>query len=179
MNEPQAVSQAEFARILGVQRSYVTALKQAGRLVMNAIGNVLVEESKRRIAETGDPNRDDVKERHAENRGEATAEAGDRKGKTERDYKADRMKYDALSARLEYERAIGKLVEKADVEAAVADIVTAFRQGLENMPHRTAPELVGKDLDAIRVTLKIEIHGLLAEMERGFSKQLKEMGSME
>ena len=55
-----AVTQSEFARILGVGRSYVTALKKADRLVLNAIGNVLVEESKKRIAETADPNRDDV-----------------------------------------------------------------------------------------------------------------------
>ena len=45
-----AVTQAEFARHIGVARSYVTALKKADRLVLNAIGNVLVEESKKRIA---------------------------------------------------------------------------------------------------------------------------------
>ena len=60
MTEPTAVTQAEFARILKVARSYVTALKKADRLVLNAIGNVLVDESIKRIAETSDPNRDDV-----------------------------------------------------------------------------------------------------------------------
>lgn len=191
MNEPQAVTQAEFARILGVQRSYVTALKKAGRLVLNAIGNVLVEESKRRIAETGDPNRDDVAARHAAARGQEVAVDGGKREETDdepeadggsHDYQKSRAKkehYLAEQARIEFEQRTGKLVEKADVEAAVADIVTAFRQGLENMPHRTAPELVGKDLDAIRALLKLEIHGALADMEREFSKRLKQIGEEE
>ena len=59
------------------------------------------------------------------------------------------------------------------------DVVTAIRQAIENMPHRTAPELVGKDLDAIRATLKQEIHGALADMEREFSKRLNQRGSEE
>lgn len=62
----EAVTQAEFARRLDVDKSYVTRLKQAGRLVLNDAGNkVLVEESLQRIKETADPNRDDVAMRHA------------------------------------------------------------------------------------------------------------------
>ena len=72
-----AVTQAEFARHIGVARSYVTALKKADRLVLNAIGNVLVEESKKRIAETADPNRDDVAARHAEARGELVGQGNE------------------------------------------------------------------------------------------------------
>ncbi len=64
-------------------------------------------------------------------------------------------------------------------EGAIADVVTAFRQRLENMPHRIAPEIVGKDLDAIRATLKQEVFGALAEMEREFSKHIEQMGSEE
>jgi len=41
-----AVSQAEFARMNGWDRSYVTRLKQAGRLVMTADGRVDVEASR-------------------------------------------------------------------------------------------------------------------------------------
>ena len=55
---PAAVTQAEFARHLGVGRSYVTALKKAGRLVMDADGRVLVEESMASLARsTGAPER--------------------------------------------------------------------------------------------------------------------------
>lgn len=190
MNEPQAVTQAEFARHIGVQRSYVTALKKAGRLVLNPIGNVLVEESKRRIAETGDPNRDDVAARHAAARGQEVAvdrreseeTGGDPESAGSPNYQDARARKETAAAdiaEMERDKLRGLLVEKVEVEAAVADIVTAFRQGLENMPHRTAPELVGKDLDAIRATLKLEIHGSLAEMEREFAKRLKQMGDQE
>lgn len=182
-----AVTQAEFARHIGVARSYVTALKKADRLVLNAIGNVLVEESKKRIAETADPNRDDVAARHATARSDATVNP-EKEPKTEdeinssHDYQKSRAQkehYAAEQARLDYERAIGKVVEKADAAAAIEDVTSIIRQALENMPHRTAPELVGKDLDAIRATLKQEIHNALAEMEREFSKRIEQMGSEE
>jgi len=182
-----AVTQAEFARLIGVGRSYVTALKKADRLVLNAIGNVLVEESKKRIAETSDPNRDDVAARHAAARQEAPIETdNDDKPEDEtpggHDYhkaRAQKEHYFAEQARIDYERAIGKLIEKSDVAAAIEDVTSVIRQVLENMPHRTAPELVGKDLDAIRATLKQEVHNALADMEREFSKRLERMGSEE
>ena len=182
-----AVTQAEFARQIGVARSYVTALKKADRLVLNAIGNVLVEESKKRIAETADPNRDDVSARHAVARGDSTVNP-ENKPKTEdetpggHDYhkaRAQKEHYFAEQARIDYERAIGKLIEKADAAAAIEDVTSVIRQALENMPPRTAPELVGKDLDAIRATLKQEIHNALADMEREFSKRIEQMGSEE
>ena len=188
MTEPTAVTQAEFARILKVARSYVTALKKADRLVLNAIGNVLVDESIKRIAETSDPNRDDVRHRHASAR-QAVApvdpdddKADDADTPAGHDYQKSRAQkehYLAEQARIQFERDISKLVEKSEVEGAVADLVTAFRQHLENLPHRTAPELVGKDLDVIRATLKQEIHGALADMEREFTKRLNQMGSEE
>jgi len=186
-----AVTQAEFARLLGVGRSYITALKKADRLVLNAIGNVLVEESRQRIIETADPSRDDVVQRWAHARGkpvEVGQEAddeGDEKDEgrpSGHDYQKSRAQkehYLAEQARIQFERDISKLVEKSEVDAAVADVVTAFRQRLENLPHRTAPELVGKDLDAIRAILKQEVHGALGEMEREFSKRIDQLRSDE
>lgn len=187
------VTQAEFARLLGISRSYVTALKKADRLVMNAIGNVLVEESRQRIAATSDPNRDDVAARWASQRitpisiktppvdqieddGAESIHAG---GHDYHKARAQKEHFLAEQARIDFERAIGKLVERADVDAAIADVVTTFRQRMENLPHRTAPELVGKDLDAIRAMLKQEVHGALVEMEREFSRQLSEIGETE
>lgn len=186
-----AVTQAEFARLIGVARSYVTALKKADRLVLNAIGNVMVEESRQRIIETADPNRDDVVQRWAHARGnpvEGEQEADDEGDEKDEgrpaghDYQKSRAQkehYLAEQARIQFERAIGKLVEESEVDDAVADVVTALRQRLENLPHRTAPELVGKDLDAIRATLKQDIRGALAELERDFSKRIDQLGSDE
>ena len=52
-----AVSQSEFATLLGKDKSYVTRLKQAGRLVLTADGQVEVEKSQTLIAATADPSR--------------------------------------------------------------------------------------------------------------------------
>jgi len=174
-----AVTQAEFARMQNRHRSYVTQLKKADRLVM--VGELVdVEASRARIFDTSDPNREDVKERCEEERtGQKVTVNDEFASKTERELKSERMKYDALSAKMEYERAIGKLIEKADASAAIEDVTSVIRQALENLPHRTAPELVGKDLDGIRATLKQEVHAALADMEREFTKRLNQMGSEE
>ena len=182
-----AVTQAEFARLIGVGRSYVTALKKADRLVINEIGNVLVEESKKRIAETADPNRDDVRERFVAERGQPVAVDAPEIEETEEqptgpdDQRARAKKeyFLAEQARIAFERDIGKLIAKADVERAIEDVISAIRQTIENLPHRTAPELVGKDLDAIRATLKQEVHAALSNMDKEFSKRLSQMGSEE
>lgn len=183
------VSQSQFARLIGVARSYVTALKKAGRLVMDETGNnVLVAESKRRIAETADPNRDDVRTRWADQREETAAVDAEETAKTEdespsgHDYqkaRAQKEHYFAEQARIDFERAIGKLVERSEVEAAIEDVTSVIRQALEQMPHRTAPELVGKSLDQIRASLKQDIHAALSEMEREFTKRLNLIGSEE
>lgn len=179
------VTQAEFARMEGKARSYITALKKSGRLVM-AGDLVDVEASRARIVGSADPNRDDVAQRWAEQRTPASTvnpeNAENSKDKIGNSYQAARAvkeKFAAMTAKMEYERAIGKLVEKADAAAAIEDVTSVIRQSLENMPHRTAPELVGKDLDAIRATLKQEIHNALADMEREFSKRIDLMGSEE
>lgn len=61
----EPMSQAEFARRAGYAKSYVTALKQAGRLVMTADGRVDAAASVARIEATRDPNRDDLESRRA------------------------------------------------------------------------------------------------------------------
>lgn len=175
------VSQAEFARMEGNNRSYITALKTAGRLVMTADGKVDVEASRAKIAATADPNRDDVGKRWADTREPAQEEAraADKIGSSYQTARAVKEKFAAMTAKLDYERAIGKMIEKAEVASAIEDVTSVIRQTLENLPHRTAPELVGKDLDAIRATLKQEVHGALADMEREFTKRLNQMGSEE
>ena len=63
----ERLTQAAFARHIGVHRSHVTRLRQAGRLAMDG-KHVLVDASIARIAQTAG-NRDDVVARHAEARG--------------------------------------------------------------------------------------------------------------
>lgn len=201
------ISQAEFARQIGVAKSWVTALKTAGRLVLAADGKVDAAASIARIAATGDPNRDDVARRHAAARARhesgpahpqasptdqapskapsdqappaAALDTPDEVGNTYQAARAVKEKYAAMTARLEYQRAAGKVIDRDAVAAAIEDIVIALRQGLEQQPYRLAPELVGQDLDSIRSTLKREITAVLAAMSKDFHSRLQQIAGQQ
>lgn len=68
-------SKSAFARRLGVAPSYVTKLKDEGRIVV-VDGQIEVEASLARMEATKDPNRDDVRQRHAKARDAKRLEAG-------------------------------------------------------------------------------------------------------
>lgn len=183
-----AVTQAEFARLEGKARSYITALKKAGRLVMTADDLVDLEASRALIAATADPGRDDVAARHAAARGEtptppekhaANSADTEKLGNSYAAARAVKEKYAAMTAKMEYERASGKLIEREAVAAAVEDIMTTVRQHFEQQPHRVAPMLIGLDLDAIRAILKQETNGVLAEMVKEFGKRLRQIAGEE
>lgn len=199
----EPMSQAEFARRAGYAKSYVTALKQAGRLVMTADGRVDAAASVARIEATRDPSRDDLESRRAGRlaalqapaapaaeparaEGAAPAEkpavagAGAAADRSEvvcsyQDARALKERYAALSARLEYERAAGIMIEREAVAEAVTDVVISIRQTLEQMPHSVAPELVGCDLDTIRARLKREIAAALADLARQMRERLQQI----
>lgn len=174
----KALKQIEFAKLLGVSRSYVTELKKNGRLVMTQNNLVDVEASQIRIQETADPNRDDVTQRHAAAKGRAETE----KKKRERDPnhvtfsdgRAKEQHYKALQAEIDYKKTIGELVPMQDMKMAVTDMVMTFRQQLENLPHQLAPELVGKDHDFIRIVLKQRVHDALSDLERACSEKINQ-----
>jgi hypothetical protein len=154
---PKAVSQAEFARLIGVGRSYVTALKKAGRLVTDIEGRVLVEESKASLARsTGAPERAAVvTELYQDNR-------------DKKDH------YAAELARLDYEERCGSLMIAADVLTVVAGAATILRNRLETLPHILAPQLaVVSDEQQIMALLADQVETLLAELADEFGKLAK------
>lgn len=82
MKQPEKKTRKEFAEMNGWSPSYVTKLSQAGRLVFTDDNKmVLVEASLEKIAETKDPNRDDVVKRHAENVNAPHQQAVERKSR--------------------------------------------------------------------------------------------------
>lgn len=176
------LNQSDFAKHIGVNKSYITQLKKEGRLIMAKTGGVDVQASINKIKETADPNRDDVSSRHAEKR-MAIVELEVKPKKTVKEKtssevtfseaRAKEQHFKSLQAELEYQKAISEVVSTQEMRSAVGDVVTTFRQSLENIPHRTAPQLVGKELDFIRATLKQEISLALNEMERNFDEKLK------
>lgn len=191
-----AVTQADLARHLGTTRSYITALKAADRLVCLDGGKIDLEASLTRIEATRDPQRQDVSERHASARAglllaqsqavesvtQPPPAADDPDDAANHSYQAARAvkeKYAAKQARLEYERAIGKLIERDAVAAAIDDVMTIVRQSLEQQPHRLAPQLIEQPIDTVRAILKREIRDILGEMAREFSSRLQELSGEE
>lgn len=169
------VTQAEFARLQGWAKSYVTALKKEGRLVMND-GLVDVAASRARILETADPEKAAVAERHAAARaGTADPLAGedddDEQVATKRvDYQEAKARKEIANARLaemEVERESGKLVEAAMISAALADAGATLRSTLSNLPAIVAPMLATlSDETQIRLVLDEHIEQALSDLSQ-------------
>lgn len=143
-------TQAAFAARNGWAKSYVTQLKQDGRLVMAMDGSVDVEASLARIAATEDPSKAGVAARHAK----ARAGGGDGQGKDEKQeevmekvgasfklWQARKMKADAEMAEQERDRRAGILVPREAAEYAIDDVAAGVRASMENLPGRWAPIL--------------------------------------
>ena len=152
-----AVRQSEFARIIGCGRSYVAALKKAGRLVMTDDGLVLVEESKASIARSnGAPERAAV----------VPQEFGDARSRREH--------IEAELKQIELDEKRGRLVVAAEVVAVVADVSTTLRAQLESMPDRLAPMLATvTDEQQIRAVLADEVEMVLSGMADRFNEMAR------
>lgn len=164
------ITRAEFARQMGVNKSTVTRWAEKGQIVLSGSG-VDVEASRQRLHETGGA-RPDVANRHAVARGKAVgavetpapptppSSTEDKVGNSYQAARAVKEKYAALAAKLDYERSLGNLIPKDDVDTALRSLGASVRAKLDVLPDQLAPILVAvTDLD--------EIHALLAEHCRG------------
>jgi hypothetical protein len=127
-----SVNQAEFAALMGWSGPYVTKLKKAGRLVMTAAGQVDVEASKVRIAETRDPSRDDVVSRRPVPAPVQVAVEPDDKDiivdfQTARAIKEN---YLARQAKIDYEERTGKLVDAEKLAQAQFELARQVRDSM-------------------------------------------------
>lgn len=158
-------SKSAFARRLGVAPSYVTKLAQAGRLIV-IDGQIEVETSLALIETTKDPNRDDVRQRHAQARDEkrqgrpaAVPPASEPKRPTKeapqpaaqpmlkaasafREARADRTHYQARTVEMRVAHSQGKLVDVAVIRQCAANDGAMLRNLMENLPDAGAPRLV-------------------------------------
>ncbi len=147
---------AEFARHLGVRPSYITELRKAGRLVLTDDGKaVKLAESLALIDSTRDPSRGGVAARHAAARGHEVNTSSEPEHTDDDDRaaavaaasndhgfqkaKAINERYKAMTAKVEYERLIGRLAPVDQIEAAAAELVTSLRRRLEGMGAVLAP----------------------------------------
>lgn len=179
-------TQSEFAALIGKHKSYVTRLKQAGRLVLTADGLVDVEKSKAMIAATADPSRNAaVEARAAPNR--AGMEASSLADTSLPDvapatnsrahYKMLAVGYEnkivklamALERRLRYQR------EAARREPRV--VGEMLRAAIERMIDQTAARLtVVRDSDQRRALIAAETRKIKRVVRVEFVRALRSMG---
>lgn len=185
--EQTIMSQTDFAQHLGVQKSYVTQLKKAGRLVMAADGRrVDVVASLARIEATRSPDKAAVAARHAAARGDDRPEQEGEPDEPEADadarpdYQAARARREAANAELaeiELAERAGKLVEVARVESVLADALTTLRTGLESMGVLLSPQLAHEsDPHEIRQIIDDHVHAALSELSARFLEQSRRAG---
>jgi hypothetical protein len=165
-------TQAAFARRLGVTRSYVNKLKDAGRLVITENSLVDVESSLASIQATQDPSKPSHVLPPANQETAAQENVDGRMSyQTARTVKE---KYAALAAKLSYEQSCGQLLVAADVMAVIADAAVTLRTRFESFPDLLAPQLATlSDEQQIRVMLAEEVEILLADVSAHFGKIAK------
>lgn len=180
MSDRQLLTQKEFALQQGWAQSYVTQLKQAGRLVI-VDGKVDVAASLRRIADTADHNRDDVAQRHAANRQakvnnpEPTAD-DDRVAAAFRINRARKMQHDADKAGLEAEQLAGRLVDRQDVEFVMDDLAALLSALLDNLPGQLAPVVFPiKTLEETHDAIEEAAQGIIDTLQAALRKKSREM----
>jgi hypothetical protein len=172
----------EFADLLGVKPSYVTKLKQHDRLVITHDGLVDVEASRQRIEATKDPNRDDVRARHAaareQNGGVSTppapespappadpARGAEAISASFQKSRALGEHFAAKTRALEFLKEVGEVVELAVVRDEVENILAITRAAFDNLPSQLAPQLATMtDETAIDRAIQDQLETILGEL---------------
>lgn len=174
----------QFSKWYSCSKSGVTHFKDNDQLVYADNGLIEFELSAKRIKETSDPNRDDVRIRHAKNRAtkKSVSVPADKESpqidseleETEpsfQDSRAMKEKYLALQAKTDYEKSRGLLVERAEVERDFIRIATIMRSAFERMPDFLAAEFATEDdQNRIRAMLTEEIEAALRQGADQISK---------
>ena len=175
------LKQNDFAKQLGVKPSYVVQLKSAGRLVIND-GMVDVDASLKLIAETADPDKVGVVERHAQEReqklnGMPSPTLDEMTGKAGSAYqqaRAMKEKYFAMGAKIAYEKEVGLLLVASEVRFAVADGDTILCNRIESMFYALAPQLADeRDEGKILAMMLDHWEVIRADLSRTFNEMAK------
>lgn len=171
-------TQTAFAERIGVAKSYVTRLKQLGRLVLAENGLVDVEASLARLKETQDPAKpshialSDTPGKPDEQPLVAPPEDAPAEGAMNyQQARAVKEKYQALSAKLEYEQSCAQLLRADDVAAVIARVAVTLRTRFESFPDLLAPQLAEiRDEQQIRSLLADQVEILLSDLSAQFAK---------
>lgn len=189
---PATMKRREFARHLGCKPGYVTQLDREGRLVLTEDGrHVRVAESIRLIADTRDPSRQGVRDRHAVARKNVEVPSSPSNGNSDAGSELDDLpanphasrrakaladKEEALARKALREEQIelGQLLPTEQVRSALADAVTGLRSRLEMLPATMTPTLAANtDEGEVKVLLRDAIEQALHELEQKFGRIAK------
>jgi hypothetical protein len=184
---------SEFARHIKRSPSYVTKLKQAGRLVL-VENEVDVAASIRRIEQTESGRRPDVGERHSQNRGAPPpgpidagpmAPAGpeplpDDAAPTigSRAYweRVDREEI-ARMRQMDRRKMEGELVDRADVDFVLNDYGATLRGLLERLADRLSPQVYPlKTLEETHAGITEAVEELQRELAETMKRRVEGMG---
>jgi len=165
------MSQSEFARHINQSRQHVSALKQAGRLVL--VGDKVDAEQSKELIKNTAGNRDDVKARYSESK---KSRSDEKEQFSETIKEAQRVKVMAESRRvaaiadkeeMERDKLAGELIAREDVDASMKFIGASVRSLLDVFPDQVAPVLAPiNDIN--------ECHALLTEQCRNVLVRLGE-----
>lgn len=177
---PELVSQAEFARRMGVNKSTVTRWVQNGRITLTGDGRVDVDQASRERTASESP-----MPHHQARKAQIDAEkaqpaqpdaqpADPMAGAGQVQRLGAALKVETLKlqkakremAELELDKIAGTLVERQVVDAVLEEIGRAVRRLLQNMPDRLAGTIASHagDPAAIRKTLDEGAHDMAHEV---------------
>jgi hypothetical protein len=170
----QTMTKSQYAVHIGKSKQYISQLVRNGRVVQNPAGLIKVEESDALMAELADPSKQGVVERHAEARDTPAEPMLDKAGSAYQQARAMREKYNAMSAKIAYEKEIKTLISVEEVIFAIASGDAVIRQRLESLPDVLSPQLAAEpDEQRVRSLLIDYIEALLTNLSGAFNKLVK------
>ena len=149
------ITQSEFARQIGCDRSWVSKLKREGRLVLRD-GKVDAAASRAKMAATAAGTRADVAQRHEDYRAAPPSQEGESNSGSRAAAQARLDWAKARRAELELKELEGRLIDVGSARHLVSDAFLHLRTEIENTADLLAPEL-SAETNADRV------HAILSE----------------
>ena len=195
MSNSETMRRADFAKLIGKSKAYVTQQAKAGNIICDEAGNVLVEESKARLAATSRVDRQGVVARHQRDReAKGTPPAGKPVSSAPGNglpsvratddpmqaFNIARAQNEVLRGEqlsIELAKTRGQLVAKDAVIQAQADLAAYTVAEYERLPDRLATQLAAEtdpaaviamlqtELDAIRASIHKQATTLLRTLE--------------
>lgn len=197
---PAVLSKSDFAKLLGLVPSYVTALIKAGRVVLDGEGRaarVRVAESLALIEAT-QAGRFDVARRHAAARRQGANEGGGiplLRSTTENAAKRDsddaeperlvdaKTRKESAQADQEEMKAAqmaGNLIAREDVDAAMKFLGAAVRAAMDVFPDQTAPVLCAvTDLNETHALLTESCRNVLLDIGAAIERQREQLAGQQ